>query len=107
MTVLVVRELYLGGGWRPASGRLRLSVERVIGTTDPGFLDSVRVGDEVEVVGLLSRPMTPANPGEPDFAAYLLDQRIRAELRVSKGADAVTRLGTAGWSWDGMLAAVR
>ena len=107
VTVLAVREVDRGDGWRPASGRARLAVERVIGDADRAYLDAVRVGDEVEVVGLLSRPATPGNPGEQDYAAYLRDQRIRAELRVAKGADGVTRLGVAGWSWDGALAALR
>jgi competence protein ComEC len=96
------------GGWRPASGRLRLSVERVVGERDAGFLDAVGVGDEVEVVGQLARPATPSNPGEWDYAGTLLDRRIRAELRVTKAADAVARLDAGGrWSAAGGLAVVR
>jgi competence protein ComEC len=79
----------------------------VIGDADREYLDAVRIGDEVEVVGLLARPATPGNPGEQDFAAFLNDRGIRAEVRVAKGADGVTRLGIAGWSWDTALAALR
>jgi len=107
VTVLAAREVDRGDGWRPASGRARLTVERVIGDADREYLGAVRLGDEVEVVGLLARPAPPGNPGEPDFAAYLLDRQTRAEVRVGKGADGVTRLGTAGWSAGGALAALR
>ena len=48
------------------------------------------VDDEVEVVGRLQVPVGPANPGEMDFAGYLHDQRIRAQVSVVKTTQAVT-----------------
>ncbi|MBN9118598.1 MAG: ComEC/Rec2 family competence protein [Planctomycetes bacterium] len=87
-------------GWRPASGKVRLSVE--------GRLDDVHCGDMIEVTGRLSRPDGPHNPGERDYRSFLLDRQITAELRVKRSADPVVRLEE-GWrsSLFGWLAAVR
>lgn len=75
--------------WVPVSGRVRFVVgDRLAG---------VHAGDLIETVGRLSRPPAAGNPGEFDYAEYLRDQRIRAELRVRRDAGAVTLLrpGTA------------
>ncbi|HEY1192100.1 MAG TPA: ComEC/Rec2 family competence protein, partial [Gemmata sp.] len=98
--VLEVTEVDGADGWRPASGRVRLTVE--------GRLDDLHCGDAVEIVGRLSRPDGPANPGERDRRAALLDQRVTADLRVKRSADSVVRLDE-GWraSPFGRLAAVR
>ncbi len=87
-------------GWRPASGRVRLSVE--------GRLDDLHCGDAVEVSGRLSRPDGPHNPGERDYRVYLLNRQITADFRVKRSADAVVRLEE-GWraSLFGWLAVVR
>jgi competence protein ComEC len=100
VTVLAVTHVRSGDDWLPASGRARLTV--------PGSLTGLHVGDEVDVVGRLSAPAPPANPGEPDRAAHLLDQRVRAVLAVHNTADAVVRLGE-GWprSGRGWLAMLR
>jgi competence protein ComEC len=99
-TVLAVTQLHTAGGWQPASGRVRLTVE--------GRLGGLHHGDAVEVVGQLTRPATPANPGEFDRTGRLRDQRITAELRTKRSAEGVTRLEE-GWraSLFGWLAAVR
>lgn len=84
------------GHWLPVSGRLRLTVEQIVGNSDRPQFDAVRVGDEIEVTGQLSRPLPPGNPGEWDYAEHLLDDRIRGDLRVTKADDAVTRLDERG-----------
>ena len=66
-TVLALREIVTPDGWKPASGHARLVVE--------GRLDSVHLGDVVEVVGRLSRPHGPSNPGEWDYRSHLPVQR--------------------------------
>lgn len=98
-TVLALAEMWTDAGWKPLSGDVRLTAE--------GRLDGLHHGDLVEVVGRLSRPAVPANPGEPDYAAHLRDQRITATLRTD-GAGGVTRVED-GWraSLFGWLAAVR
>ncbi|HEX4613536.1 MAG TPA: ComEC/Rec2 family competence protein, partial [Urbifossiella sp.] len=87
-------------GWKPAGGRATLTVD--------GRLDGLHLGDTVEVVALLSLPNGPANPGEPDYAAMLLDRRITAVLRGAGSGEAVTRLEE-GWrgSFLGWVSAVR
>jgi competence protein ComEC len=86
--------------WKPASGRARLTVA--------DSLQDVHVGDSIEIAGRLVQPASPANPGEFDVAAYLQDQRIRAEIQARRTAAAVVRLAK-GWSstWRGWLAIVR
>ncbi len=87
-------------GWRPASGRARLTVD--------GRLDGLHFGDAVEVVALLSLPDGASNPGEVDYAGLLRDRRVTAQLRGRGSAEAVTRLDE-GWrhSFLGRVAAVR
>jgi competence protein ComEC len=98
--VLQVTSLKQEEEWLPVSGRAQLMVG--------GRLRDLHVGDEVEVVGRLVAPQGPANPGEFDYAGFLQDQRIRAELLVSKTADGVSRLAR-GWpsSFTGWLMAIR
>ncbi|HMC88246.1 MAG TPA: ComEC/Rec2 family competence protein, partial [Gemmataceae bacterium] len=86
--------------WLPVSGRAQLMVA--------GRLRDLHVGDEIEVVGRLVAPEGPANPGEFDYAAFLQDQRIRAEVLVRKTSDGVTRLARR-WpnSFTGWLMAIR
>ena len=99
-SVLAVRELRGDDEWLPAAGRARLVVQ--------GPLDGFHVGDEIEAIGWLESPSAANNPGEWDYADYLRDQRIRAELFVRKTPDAVTRLAE-GWSStpSGWLARLR
>ncbi|MDB5313588.1 MAG: ComEC family competence protein [Gemmataceae bacterium] len=100
VTVLAVTAIETPQGWRPASGRARLTVE--------GRLDDLHHGDAVEVVGRLFAPSAPGNPGEMDYRSHLLDQRITAELRTKRSRDGITRLEE-GWrtSVFGQLAVVR
>jgi competence protein ComEC len=86
-TVLAVTHLKQED-WTPVSGRVQVVVR--------GPLEGLHVGDEVEVVGLLSRPRPPANPGEDDYASALREQRITAEVFVKPDVGSVTRLAE-GW----------
>ncbi len=95
------------GGWVPASGLARLTVERQAGSAGQPALAGLRAGDAVELVGMLYRPRPPGNPGEHDYADDLLDQRIRAELRASDTAAAVVRLDPGGLSGGGVLSFLR
>lgn len=108
-TVLAATEISLGSEpWRPASGRARLIVERIVPNPERGLLDSLTIGTEVEAVGLLAKPSPPSNPGEADYAAYLRDHRIHAEIRVLKGTEAVVRLtDRPAWSIRRVLALLR
>ncbi|MBA4190818.1 MAG: hypothetical protein C0467_22760 [Planctomycetaceae bacterium] len=90
-TVLAVSAVETRDGWAPVSGRARLTVE--------GQLDGLHHGDVLEVSGRLSKPSSAANPGERDFRAHLLDQRITATVRVEMSAG-VTRLEE---GWRGTL----
>ncbi|HLJ95681.1 MAG TPA: ComEC/Rec2 family competence protein [Gemmataceae bacterium] len=91
-TIAILRVVQLRGAedWLTVSGRALLTVD--------GPVVGLHAGDEIEAVGRLSAPSGPANPGEFDRAAYLLDQRIRAQLQVVKTTAGVTRLAR-GWPW--------
>ncbi len=99
-TVLMISAIEGRDGWVPVSGRVRMTVE--------GQLEGLHHGDVLEVTGRLSKPSVASNPGERDFRAYLLDQRITATLRVEKSSASVTRLDE-GWraSLFGWLGVVR
>jgi competence protein ComEC len=97
--VLRLTELYSHDRWLAVSGRARLLAD--------GTMPDLHVGDEVEVIGRLSLPAVPANPGEFDYAESLRDQGIGVVLSVRKTAG-VTRLGR-GWTTSprGWLAVLR
>jgi competence protein ComEC len=106
--VLEVTSLADGEGWLPASGRVRVLLP--VETPKPQVEDAPKlsVGQEIEIVGRLRKPSTPANPGELDYASYLRDQRIRAVVVVGKTSDAVVRMPERrGWSLSGWLGWVR
>ena len=84
---LRAQQLTNHGGWEPVSGLLQVTIS--------GQLDGIRLGNEVEIAGLLSAPTGPANPGEFDHAAYLRDQGIGAVLLV-RNSQAVTLLRDSG-----------
>jgi competence protein ComEC len=98
--VLELTEVEQGGGWVRTSGKGHFRID--------GRLEGFHVGDEVEMTGWLSRPQSPMNPGESDYASRMLDRRIRAELHVRKTEKGVVRLAE-GWpgSFFGWLAVVR
>jgi competence protein ComEC len=89
VAVLGVTQLEEDDSWLPVSGRASLRVE--------GPLEGLHAGDEVDVLGLLSAPQGPANPGEFDEASHGRDQRIPAQVFVRKIPDGVVRLSE-GWS---------
>lgn len=68
-----------GSEWIPVSGDARLDVE--------GHLIHIEPGDRVEVVGHLSRPNGPDNPGDFDFRLWMrmrgLDVTLRAEHPIT------------------------
>lgn len=71
------------GSWIPVSGNVRIDVT--------GHLVQAGIGDRVEVVGHVSVPGPPRNPGEFDYRTFLRAQGIDCLLRVEHPA-AVTRL---------------
>jgi competence protein ComEC len=105
--VLRVTGIATRTGWLPASGFARLSAARSSDSPGQPTLSGLRAGDGIELVGMLSRPRTPGNPGERDFASALLDRRIRAELRISDSAAAVSRLDSGAATGEGVLSLLR
>jgi competence protein ComEC len=98
-SVLEVTHLHDRRRWQEVSGRARLTFF----ATPPDALGKrplvLHVGDEVEVVGRLVKPLPPANPGEFDYASYLRDQHIRALVVVRKTPDGITLLAE-GSAWS-------
>lgn len=88
ISALRAKEVFVNDRWAALSGKARLIVA--------GHMTDWHVGDEIEVVGRIQAPSSPMNPGEFDYRAYLLDQRIRAVITVHKTPNGVTRIAE-GW----------
>ena len=69
VSVVALRD---GDRWRPASGVTQVWVD--------GVLDDVRRGDRLKIVGQLSAPLGPQNPGEFDFARHCHADRQLSRL---------------------------
>ncbi len=76
--LLRVENLDVDGTAVPSSGHVRLEVN--------GHLVGISVGDRVEVLGKLSRPGPPVNPGAVSYAEFLKLQGTNAQLRASHPA---------------------
>lgn len=85
------RTLLSGDTATTTSGTVRLQIT--------GHAPHIGVGDEVEVVGLLSQPVGRRNPGGFDFRDYLHSQGIDAMLRTDY-PDAVQTVKPAGLWWQ-------
>jgi competence protein ComEC len=91
LCTLECRQLISAEGIQSVSGRVRLVIT--------GHLAGGSVGDEVEVVGLLSRPIGPRNPGAFDFRRFLRSEGLLAtvqcgepdDVRVIEGGSSVIR----------------
>jgi competence protein ComEC len=81
--------LISGKNTQHVSGRVRVDVS--------GQLVQPAVGDEVEVVGLLSRPGGPRNPGAFDFRRYLRSDGLLATVHCTEPED--VRVVTSGGNW--------
>ncbi|MCL2622745.1 MAG: ComEC/Rec2 family competence protein [Planctomycetaceae bacterium] len=91
MTLLTLRAVRIRNGtqWEPADGRVAVSVV--------GRLPDVAYGDSLQLVGKLSHPREPHNPGDYNQAATQRQQRILSMLRVD-GGDSVTKLKSGAFS---------
>lgn len=87
---LQVEQLQNGTDWEPVSGRARVDVD--------GHLLHAGIGDRVELLGKLSRPAPPRNPGGYDFPAFLRAQGADSMLHVSHPL-AVTRMAVLDGLW--------
>lgn len=74
-----VAAVLTNSGWRPALGKLLVTLEQ----PHPRLY----AGQRVRVLGMLERPLPPMNPGEFDWSAYERDQRVLAALRVPHADD--------------------
>lgn len=79
LCTLDCRELISSTARQPISGRVRLEIS--------GHLPQAAIGDEVEVVGLMSRPAGPRNPGAFDFRRYLRADGLLATVHCGEPDD--------------------
>ena len=104
----------VAGRSAPASGRVYTSVRYTLPDDGAGVPD---LGDRVQVLGWLARPMEPAGPGGFDMPTYLRRQGIRACLYtdhweairiVEPGADRLRWLVGAMGRWaEGRFCSIR
>ena len=99
-TILTLRVTQLRNGlqWEPATGRISVSMV--------GKLPDVYYGDQLRLVGKLSPPNPPQNPGDYDQSATQRQQRVLAILRVDD-AGSVTKLKSGGFSIGRQLERLR
>ncbi|MBI3862775.1 MAG: ComEC/Rec2 family competence protein [Planctomycetia bacterium] len=89
LCTLECRKLVCAIGEQSVSGRVRLDIE--------GHLLQGSAGDDVEVVGLLSRPAGPRNPGAFDFRRFLRAEGLLATMHCGEPDD--VRIVAGGRSW--------
>lgn len=99
---LAVTSLFGNSGWQPASGTVRVRIDR-----DPEQPLGVRCGNTVELVGQLAKPRPPGSPGEKDATAVALDKQLRGEVHVKGGPTGVVRIESGGWSLSRLIAEIR
>jgi competence protein ComEC len=86
LATLECHTLISGPKEQTVSGRVRLEIN--------GHLLNGAVGDEVDVVGLLARPVGPRNPGAFDFRRYLRSDGLFATVHCTEPDDVrVVRAG--------------
>ena len=72
-----------GRRWLPTSGLVRVTIKEPAEFLAPG--------QEVELMGRLSRPRSPVNPGQFDWAAAARADHVLAHF-TAESADAARRL---------------
>jgi competence protein ComEC len=85
--------------WHGASGLVRVSAA--------GHAGVLSAGDVVEIVGRLSLPEPPGNPGEFDYASYLTDHDVSATLAARDDHSVTVLERSSGWSPTAWPALVR
>jgi competence protein ComEC len=83
-TILRLHAMEQSAQWHEVGGKAWLQVD--------GLMETIHLGDEVEVFGWISLPPPPRNPGEFDFPDWLRTNQIRSLLHVRKTDATVVRL---------------
>jgi len=98
--VLNVSHLKTFVDWLPVTGSAQVLLQAKV--------NSLHVGDRVEIVGRMTLPSAPANPGEFDYASFLRDQGIGVVVSVPPSTEGIYLLEK-GWpnSLNGWLTVVR
>ncbi|HAU39105.1 MAG TPA: hypothetical protein DCX07_15500 [Phycisphaerales bacterium] len=81
--VLQAEHVQTGGDWQAVSGRVQVTAD--------GVLDALRAGQRVELVGLLSRPRPPDNPGQYDWSAAARAHRVTTAMTVGAAEGVIVR----------------
>ncbi len=76
--LLEIRQILVDDLWQSSTGTARIEVA--------GHLTNVEVGDQIEVLGQLSFPRPPSNPGEANFGTLLKMQGADFRLSVNHPA---------------------
>ncbi len=75
VTQVQVRRILTERGWQDASGTIQVSLAQP--------KPDLAIRQRIRVVGMLSRPVSAANPGQFDWARYYREQRVLCSLQVS------------------------
>jgi competence protein ComEC len=99
-TLLQVEQVWRKGRWRPAPGKIRLSIR------DPSRQAPIRFGERIEVSARLRQPRNFGNPGAFDYRRHLEGEGIHL-LGTVKSPRLVRRLATPRWSPGSFLHRLR
>lgn len=97
--VLAITEVSDGSRWRPATGRVLLSVQ--------GDRTDLHPGLPIEAAGQLALIAGPLNPGELDHRAFLRARGIRSRLWVDSTSGVWINTDGAEWKLTRWLGALR
>lgn len=77
--------------WLPQSGRARIDLS--------GHLVHARVGDLVEILGEISTPALPGNPGQTDYREFVHRQGVEVLMSVNHPQAVRVLVPASSWSW--------
>ena len=89
LTVSVISMTVRGVPYAPVDGKISIML--------PYPVREYGYGDEISASGMLVRPPSRRNPGEPDYRDYLERNGIYAQLRVPEGANIEMRSAKHGY----------
>ena len=98
MFTLQAEQLRDGNDWIPVRGNVLITVY--------DDCRNLRIGDRIQLFGILATPSKPNNPGDFDYNDYLRGHRTLAQLRVPDSS-AIELLDSGRWTFSRGMESIR